>query len=117
MNDTPQLPQGTSLEEAQKCPKCERPGEIVREEPKVLDGYRKVKLLHIYCRTPLCPWLNTPYFVQVNEDGSIPQPYSQLGEKQFPKFSQETMTRIEDSIRAQLDAEVKPGAEVRNPRG
>ena len=103
----------TTFEEAKLCPKCGRPGED-RQTTKV--GRKEVHL--IYCVTELCKWFNTPWSVQVNEDGSIPQAYSGIGRKNFPKLSPESETRVNEAMEAQLRMETQPGgAEVRNPRG
>lgn len=105
----------TTYEEAKQCPKCGKPGEVTRKTPTRNTVGQKCELHLIYCRTQLCPWYNTPWTVQVNEDGSIPQPYSSL-EKQFPLASPESETRIQEAIESQLQAETRPGGgEVRNP--
>lgn len=104
----------TTFEEAKRCPKCDMPGDD-KSVTTVTKGRRKVKVHTIYCRNSECKWYNTSWLVQVNEDGSIPQAYQQIGPKQFPKLSAESETRIQESIEAQLAAETKPGSEVRNP--
>lgn len=106
----------TTFEEASRCPKCQHPGEVgsVREQYSTNQD-AMVKLNVLFCRNQVCPWYNTSWIVQVNPDGSIPQAYEQLGPKQYPKLSPETETRIRENIQAQLEAETKPGTEVRNP--
>lgn len=101
-----------TFEEAKLCPKCGKPGEDMGGRPARRRG---VKVHTIYCRTELCKWYNTSWLIQVNEDGSIPQAYSQIGEKQFPKVSQESITRINEALDRQLDAEKRGDGEVRNP--
>ena len=107
----------TTFEDAKHCPKCDMPGEDVSSQPGRDSKNRQVLLHMIFCRNDACPWFNTSWVVQVNSDGSIPQPYSQIGEKKYPLVSPETATRIEESIQRQLAAETQPGAEVRNPHG
>jgi len=109
----------TTFEQAKECPKCGKPGEDVETKHRWSDTQgARVELHIIFCRNPLCIWLDTNWIVQVNPDGSIPQAYSQLGPKQFPKLSQETETRIQDNIRKQLEAETQEGgSEVYNPHG
>lgn len=105
----------TTFEEAKKCPKCKQPGQD-RKTIKQRNSHGKPVETHlIYCVTQVCPWYDTPWQVTINPDGTIPEPYSQLGEKQFPRLSQESRSRIEDNIKAQLEAETHPGGEVRNP--
>jgi hypothetical protein len=110
----------TSFEEAKQCPKCGNIGEDWKQERKTLLGppRKNVVVHYIKCVTQLCPWFETSYVVQVNEDGSIPEAYSALrGEKQFPKASPEMETRIREATEAQLRAETRPGGgEINNPR-
>lgn len=108
----------TSFEEAKRCPKCELPGEDMGATPKTSPNTGKpVKVHTIFCRNDVCKWFNTSWIVQVNDDGTIPEPYSQLGRKQFPAVSEESATRIRENIEAQLRAETQGGAEIRNPNG
>jgi len=106
----------TTYEEATRCPKCEKPGSV-RKKTTVRKGRRTVEQHLVYCETELCPWFNTAWIIQVNEDGSIPEAYSQVGPKQYPKLSPESETRVQEAMEAQLAAETRPGGEVRNPRG
>lgn len=110
----------TTFEEAKKCPICGQPGEVRRVDkksrPQAQGG--PYELHHVYCVTELCRWKDTPWWVQVNADGSIPEAYSSANQDRiFPKASPETETRVREALEAQLAAETKPGAEVRNPRG
>ena len=108
----------TTFEDAKRCPKCGQPGEDRKTHSVLNSRDQPVEVHMIYCVTTLCPWFETPWPVQVNTDGSIPEPYSQIGDKKYPKLSQESVSKIEDNIRRQLQAEVNPNAgEVRNPHG
>jgi hypothetical protein len=103
----------TSWEEATRCPKCGHPGKDEGWKPGKRRG---VKVHSIRCEsTELCPWYNTTWLVQVNEDGTIPAPYSQLGPKQYQAISDESMSRLNDAIDRQLKAETSGEGEVRNP--
>ena len=108
----------TTWEEASRCPKCNQPGEDVKET-KTRNGRGKDVVVHtVFCRNPICIWLDTSWLVQINEDGSIPKAYEQLGNKKYPKLSPELETRVQEAIQAQLKAETQPGgAEIRNPHG
>lgn len=109
----------TTFEEAKLCPKCGKPGDD-RKQTRSKDSHGKPVTVHlIYCTTELCRWYNTCWSVQVNADGSIPTAYSSaFQQKMFPKVSQETETRIQEAMDAQLRAETQPGGgEVRNPNG
>lgn len=107
----------TTFEEAKKCPKCGNPGQDRSTKLVHNERGRPVQVHLIYCVTQLCPWYETPWTVQINEDGSIPDAYSGLKEKRFPTISAESASRIEENIKAQLEAETRPGGEIRNPRG
>lgn len=108
----------TTFEEAKLCPKCDKPGED-RSTKRVRNSRGKLVEIHsIYCTTVVCPWYNTMWVVQINEDGSIPEAYSQVGSKMYPKLSAESETRVREAMEAQLRAETQPGGgEIRNPRG
>jgi hypothetical protein len=92
---------------------------MLGEDRVTTNGARRGTKVHmIYCVTKLCPWFETPWPVQVNEDGSIPDAYSQIGGKQYPKLSQELESKIQDNVLRQLEAETQPGGgEVANPNG
>jgi len=59
----------TTYEEARRCPRCENPGLEVSSVRRREGG----KLTTFECRNPPCRWYNTPYVVQINADGSIPE--------------------------------------------
>lgn len=102
---------GPTFEEASRCPKCDRPGKEVACKP----GARRGVMVHVIeCVTELCKWHGERWFVQVNDDGSIPKAYSQIGKKQYQTISKESETRINEAIQSQLDAETrKGGGEIR----
>lgn len=104
----------TTFEAAKRCPKCDLPGEDMGANPT---KNPKVKVHLIWCRNEPCEWYNTNWLVQVNEDGTVPEAYSQLGPKQYPKLSAESETRVTEAIEAQLSAEQQPGTEIINPFG
>ena len=111
---------GTTFEEAKRCPKCERPGREVGSR-KAKNGRGQPCTVHIIeCATELCRWFGERYVVQVNDDGSIPSAYSSaLSDKQYPRVSQESVSRIEENILKQIEVETKSDGhgEIRNPRG
>lgn len=103
---------GPTFEEASRCPKCDQPGKEVTVKP----GSRRGVMVHVIeCATQLCKWYGERWFVQVNEDGTIPKAYSQVGPKAYPKVSDESITRINEALERQLDVEKRPGGEIRNP--
>lgn len=69
----------TALDEASKCPKCGMTGERGRAMDTERHG---VKVIMFTCKTVLCRWFETGWPVQINPDGSIPEP-TLVGPKQF----------------------------------
>lgn len=73
-------------QDAIACPKCGLTGEQQRNvrqlqpQPGVTRGGR---LYTFICRNSRCKWFNTPWEVQVNPDGTIPDPDLPRGEKRF----------------------------------
>jgi hypothetical protein len=61
-----------TLEDAQKCSKCAQNGEITSTGPA--PNAPGKTLLMITCRNAVCPWYETAWPVQVNADGTIPDP-------------------------------------------
>lgn len=59
----------TTFEDACRCPRCDKPGEATMAKPLPAGG----KMHYIFCRTPLCPWQDTSWMVQVRADGTIPE--------------------------------------------
>jgi hypothetical protein len=108
----------TTFEEAKECPKCGKPGQDIESKATTKKG---VSVHIIECKTELCPWFETTWLIQVNADGSIPEPMSALGPKLFTvdPDAQALQEKIEQGLQAQIAAETRPGggAEVRNPYG
>jgi hypothetical protein len=71
-----------TFEEAQRCPKCTLPGEartpiLVPDKP----GY---KVVTCTCRNKHCRWFNTGWAIQINPDGSVPEPRQRQPEDREP---------------------------------
>jgi hypothetical protein len=99
----------TSWEVASKCPKCIQPGEVVGE--RKLTGGRG-KLVTLRCVTAYCKWFDTTYAVQVNPDGTVPDPITSRP-KEYPARPDDG-GRTEQVLRGQLAQSMKPeGGEVR----
>jgi hypothetical protein len=76
-----------SWDEASRCPKCGNTGVANGTKPVRRENRQKATLHILKCMNPLCVWTGTNFHVQVNEDGSIPDPISPLlrhQNKQFP---------------------------------
>jgi hypothetical protein len=110
-----------SYEEACRCPKCQQPGEVTIKKPleaNARDGIKIGTMLHtVYCRNSRCSWDGTCWFVQLNPDGTVPEPKDHRGSpKKYEDFATDEQTkRIVDAVQRQLDAEKLDGSEIRNP--
>ncbi|SRR5258706_13166138 len=71
----------STFDEARRCPKCETPGVPMGESP----GPHRSKIHTFRCMNPRCKWYDTTYIIQVNQDGTIPDP-SLTKIKNFPKL-------------------------------
>lgn len=108
----------STFEEAKRCPKCNQPGDD-RSQIKST-GVRGATVHQIYCMTKLCPWYDTPWLVQVNADGTIPQPTDHTNSsKVYVGFEQHDQIArdIEAALRAQAELETQRDGhgEIRNP--
>jgi hypothetical protein len=73
----------STLEEASRCPKCKEPGDIGARRPTAKPGF---DVLGVTCQNEACKWFETGWLVQINPDGSIPEPAPEgtvRGDKQF----------------------------------
>jgi hypothetical protein len=74
-----------TIEEASKCSKCGLTGERGAPQASAKPG---VKVIVFTCRNKSCVWYDTGWPVQVNPDGSIPDPEdTRHGPKQFDRPS------------------------------
>jgi hypothetical protein len=109
-----------TYQEATRCPKCDKPGNVRIRVP----APRAAKLppgtqIHTaYCENPLCKWYDQVCrLVQVNPDGSVPAPRDHRHE---PKLytglpdDEALSNQILAGLARQAEAEITPGAEVRN---
>jgi hypothetical protein len=108
----------TTWEDAKLCPKCGLPGEATGKTTSV-PGKPGAKLHYVECRSVTCPWYKTTWLVQVDADGTIPEPKDHSRE---PKLYQgfEDHNKIANDIREALERqsvqETLGGAEVPRPR-
>lgn len=109
----PDEPVQTTLEEARRCAKCKQPGvfvgkRLVRPRPGIKTG---TYIHNFRCENTRCRWYMTICrSVQVNPDGSIPEPVTRR-EREFPKVPDLT-DKVNAQVRALLDAEKQGGAEI-----
>lgn len=72
-----------TFEEASRCPKCEQPGRPGSPQPSAKPG---VRVVPVTCENERCRWYNTGWLVQLNPDGSVPDPSeTPRGPKQFDR--------------------------------
>lgn len=93
----------TTFEEARRCPKCQQVGDK-RSERFVGQG---IKILLLFCTNTRCTWYDTPWPVQVNPDGSIPDP-PRHRDKNFPKIPDLT-DRVQSALDRQIASELQSG--------
>lgn len=94
-----------SFEEAKHCPKCKMSGEATGEMRPVsrAAGVTRGAMLHKYaCRNSRCKWFNTFWFIQINPDGTIPDPDLHR-EKQFRALPDDG-GRTEENLQQLLNA-------------
>lgn len=108
----------TTFEEAKRCPKCKEPGEDRIQRP--VHGLPRGTMAHtIYCVKEGCEWYNTCWIIQVNPDGSIPQPKNHRGEAKmyvgFENHDQQARD-IKAAIEADLELQKRIGREIRGER-
>lgn len=71
----------TSYEDATRCPKCQEPGNVrqKRPAPKGANLPRGTSIHTVYCVNERCKWFETPWLVQINADGTVPEPKDHRG--------------------------------------
>jgi hypothetical protein len=87
-----------SIEEASKCPKCGLTGELSGAPQQ--SAKPGVRVLTYKCKNDRCKWYDTGWLVQLNPDGSVPEPSEvPRGPKQFDRPDQlmvaQTMEQVE----------------------
>lgn len=103
-----------SYEDASRCPRCDIPGDHTSSTPAKNSRGKPVSIHMFYCRNENCRWFNTSWIVQVNPDGTIPDPNSDRGvmhEKAFPKMPAISgdEERIIKAVERQVAQETQPG--------
>jgi hypothetical protein len=93
----------TTLEDAKRCPRCEKSGRVGPPKNTLRPG---TQVVVVTCETVGCPWEGTGWPVQINPDGSIPDaaPTGTVrGEKQFgtvnPLLDNQRIQAVEQQIR------------------
>jgi hypothetical protein len=111
-------------EEATACPKCGFTGEHVAKETTQVSirdasgnrihGVTPGARLHkIYCRNSRCSWLNTNWTVQVNPDGSIPDPNERRGPKKYQPLDPALEATMKSRFESLQEATLRTDGEVR----
>lgn len=109
-----------SADDATRCPKCDKPGKETRKfpAPKSSTSVPGAMIVEFECVSTLCPWFETLWMVQINPDGSIPEPSNHRGRpKTYLKTKEDDRMaqQIRDAIDAQIAAETRGHGEIRNP--
>lgn len=101
----------TTLEEVQRCPRCEQPGEMARSR-HLTGTERRSYSLTFTCRNNRCRWNATSWIVQVRADGTFP-PALHKRPKQFPKLLDYGGEGVVRSLVEMYEASMIQGAEIR----
>lgn len=94
------------FEVAQRCPKCDQPGEIMTTTPARDNSGRPCRIHRIRCQNNRCAWFETDWVVQQLEDGTVPVREG-VGEKTFPAVPGMTQEKAQEQIATILDNEKK----------
>lgn len=86
----------TSYEDAKHCPKCDLTGELTKVSSAGRGAPRGTQVHTLTCRNSRCSWCDTNWDIQVNPDGTIPEPRKH--EKLFRDIPDRT-----DEVRRMLD--------------
>lgn len=98
----------TTYEEAKRCPRCEEPGQVIGQT----HGPRGSQIHQIQCRNSRCKWFNTAYVVQVNADGTIPDPVENR-RKDFPALPNRNQEQVDQAMQRLLDQTLSGKGETR----
>ena len=60
------MPEFVSLEEAKLCPECKHPGRIASQ-----NAIQGGTLLKVGCHNEECPWFQTFWFVELDQQGQV----------------------------------------------
>lgn len=107
-----------TFEDLKRCPKCKQPGEEVKSRPAP-NMPKGTTLKDIYCRNEKCEWLDTPWFVQVNPDGSVPPPTDHTRrEKLYVGFEGHDLmaAQLREAVERDNNASLEKGSEIRRRR-
>ena len=110
-------------DDAIQCPRCGLSGEHMPKEKKqigIRDGAGNriqgvtpgSRLEKIYCRNSRCKWFNTNWTVQVNPDGSIPEPDTHRRPRQYTKPDAAFAAQMKSRFDA-IEAATREGGEIR----
>ena len=91
-----------SFEDAQRCPRCDVPGEIMSTR-NARDNKGKPTKIHILrCQNIRCSWFQTDWVVQQLEDGTVPIREGQE-QKTFPAVRGMTQEKAAEQIEGIVD--------------
>lgn len=90
-----------TLEEASRCPKCQEVGDQGAPQRSNKPG---VNIIPFTCKNERCRWYNTAWLVQVNPDGTIPDPSEvPRGPKQFDRPDKLLVARNMEQVNAMAE--------------
>lgn len=89
-----------TFEEAQRCPRCDVPGEIKETRPSANHS----KLHIITCQNSRCVWFETDWVVQQLSDGTVPvRETTERSRKTFPEIPGMTTEKATKQVKTITD--------------
>lgn len=61
-----------TIDEARLCPRCSHPGDLGGRRP--MQNKPGHSVVMCFCRNEVCPWFDTSWPIEINPDGSVPDP-------------------------------------------
>jgi len=104
-----------TFEDRTHCPKCKEAGEETSSVPAP-EAPKGTTLKTIYCRNKRCRWFDTCWMVQVNPDGSVPEPVDHSKKpKSYLGFEthKEEAAQIMAALERDRQASMNPHSEIR----
>jgi hypothetical protein len=102
--------------EASACPKCGLTGEQSKAATQLKPGEgvtRGARLVQFICKNSRCRWYNTPWEVQINPDGTIPDPNARRDRKRFTPLDAAMAAQLKTRFENIQESTLQPGAEIR----
>lgn len=102
-----------SYQEAIQCPRCGLTGKD--DGKRSVDGGTRGAQLHIRrCMNPRCKWYDTTWTIQVNPDGTVPDPTLKHVKQFTAPVDAALVAQVRANAEAIQEASTRPGGEIIN---